>query len=150
MTDLDTKIGALAAMDLAELQALWPRLHGAAAPRLSPELMRLALAYRLQERAHGGLTGKTARRLRTLQETLRTGGTVAVETGVRLKPGATLVREWHGRTHAVTVVEDGFRYRDQRYRSLSAIAREITGARWSGPRFFGLRRETGSRDDDHG
>ena len=150
MTDLEVTIEALATMDLAQLKDLWPRLHGAAPPRLSPELMRLALAYRLQERAHGGLTRKTERRLRTLQETLRAGGTVAAETGVRFKPGATLVREWHGRTHTVIVVEDGFHYRDQSYRSLSAIAAEITGARWSGPRFFGLRRETALPDDDHG
>ncbi len=150
MTDLDVKIEALAAMDLAELQALWLRLHGAAPPRLSPELMRLALAYRLQEQTHGGLTRKTERRLRTLQETLQAGGKVAAETGVRLKPGATLVREWHGRAHSVTVVEDGFHYRDRRYRSLSAIAREITGARWSGPRFFGLRSASTPPDDGHG
>ena len=150
MTDIGVEVEALAAMDLAELKDLWPQLLGAAPPRLSPELMRLALAYRLQERAHGGLTRKTERRLRTLQGTLQAGGKVGVETVDRFKTGTTLIREWHGRSHTVTVIEDGFHYRDQRYRSLSAIAREITGARWSGPRFFGLRSASISSDDSHG
>lgn len=150
MMDLGVKVEALPAMDLAELQALWLRLHGSAPPRLSPELARLALAYRLQEQSHGGLTRKTERRLWTLQETLQAGGKTVAKTGIRLKPGANLVREWHGRTHVVSVVENGFLYRDQHYHSLSAIAREITGARWSGPRFFGLNGQSVRPCDDNG
>ena len=140
MTDLDTKVAALAEMSLAELKDLWHRLHGAAAPRLSPELMRLALAYRIQDRGDGRLTRKNERRLQRLHATRNNGDQVRTPAGVQLKSGATLVREWQGRSHTVVVQDGGFSYRDRHYRSLSAIDREITGARWCGACFFGLRR----------
>ena len=83
--------------------------------------------------------GKTTRRkLRTLAKTLRATGRIGPTPSLSLKPGARLVREWHGRTHTVTVTEDGFEYAGTSYPSLTMIAKKITGAHWSGPRFFGL------------
>ena len=100
--------------------------------------MILGIAYRLQEIEHGGLGKATLRKLRTLAKTLRATGRVGPTPGLSLKPGARLVREWHGRTHTVTVTKDGFDYAGTSYSSLSNIAKKITGAHWSGPRFFGL------------
>jgi Protein of unknown function (DUF2924) len=82
----------------------------------------------------------------------QTTGRVAPDPGLSLKPGARLVREWHGRTHAVTVTDDGFQYADMSYPSLTKVARKITGAHWSGPRFFGLvgAGARTSRGDDNG
>ena len=74
----------------------------------------------------------------------------APDPGLSLKPGARLVREWHGRTHTVTVTEDGFDYASVTYPSLTKIAKKITGAHWSGPRFFGLVRAGASRKNDGG
>jgi hypothetical protein len=80
----------------------------------------------------------------------RTEGRVAPDPGLSLKPGARLVREWHGRTHTVTVAEDGFEYAGTTYPSLTKIAKKITGAHWSGPRFFGLVRTLAPRQLDGG
>ena len=89
---------------------------------------------------HGGLGKTTRRKLKTLAKMFRTTGRVGPDPGLALKPGARLVREWHGRTHTVTVTEDGFEYAGTSYSSLTKIAKKITGAHWSGPRFFGLVR----------
>jgi Protein of unknown function (DUF2924) len=123
---------------LDELRREWRRLYHNDPPRISRDLLILGIAYRLQEIEHGGLGKATLRKLRTLAKTLRTTGRVGPTPGLSLKPGARLVREWHGRTHTVTVTEDGFDYAGTSYPSLSNIAKKITGAHWSGPRFFGL------------
>ena len=107
-------------------------------PRISRDLLVLGIAYRLQEIEHGGLGKATLRKLQTLAKTLRATGRVGPTPSLSLKPGARLVREWHGRTHTVTVTEDGFEYAGASYPSLTKIAKKITGAHWSGPRFFGL------------
>jgi hypothetical protein len=99
------------------------------------------IAYRRQELKHGGFSKATRRKLKTLAKIFRTTGRVAPDPGVSLKPGARLIREWHGHTHTVTVTEDGFDYAGTSYRSLTKIAKKITGAHWSGPRFFGLLRD---------
>ena len=93
---------------------------------------------RIQEIAFGGLAKATLRRLASLAAGFESDGRIAPPAQPRIKPGARLVREWHGRTHAVVVTEDGFEFEGKLYRSLTSIAREITGAGWSGPRFFGL------------
>ena len=108
------------------------------------------IGYRLQELQHGGLNNSTRRKLKTLAKMFRTEGRVAPDPGLSLKPGARLVREWHGRTHTVTVTEDGFDYASVTYPSLTKIAKKITGAHWSGPRFFGLVRAGASRKNDGG
>ena len=100
--------------------------------------MTRALAYRIHEIAFGGLSKATLRRLASPAAEFESDGRIATSAQPRIKPGARLVREWHGRTHAVVVTEEGFEYEGKLYRSLTGIAREITGAAWSGPRFFGL------------
>jgi hypothetical protein len=103
-----------------------------------------ALAYDLQERAHGGLSPVLRRRMRRLAGDFEKGA-LSAETGAVPKTGTILLRQWRGCTHTVLVSEDGFEYQGQRYRSLTVIAERITGAHWSGPRFFGVtRRARGS------
>jgi hypothetical protein len=94
----------------------------------------------LQELAYGGLSKATQRRLIALTKELGTNGVISADPGPRVRPGARLVREWRGRTHTVVVTEDGFEFAGKTYSSLSKIAQAITGAHWSGPRFFGLNR----------
>ena len=133
------EIAALAGMTTAELRMAWARLHRSEPPpRLSRDLMIRAIAYRLQEHAHGGLSPATRRRLRALTAAIEVKGPGVFDPGVLLKPGAKLVREWSGRVHSVTVLTDGFDYEGRHHRSLTGIARLITGAHWSGPRFFGI------------
>jgi hypothetical protein len=107
---------------------------------LNRDLMVRAIAYRMQERVHGGLAPATRRRLRSVVTEIETKGIGALDPGIALKPGARLVREWGGRMHAVVALENGFDYDGERYPSLTKIATLITGAHWSGPRFFGIRK----------
>jgi hypothetical protein len=109
---------------------------------MTRELMIHAIAYRMQERAHGGLAPALKRLLHGLAAAIEAKGIEAFDPGIVLKPGARLVREWAGKTHTVTVLEEGFEYDGERYPSLSKIATRITGAHWSGPRFFGIRKMT--------
>jgi hypothetical protein len=129
-----------------DLRKEWRRLYRSQPPRLSRDLLVRAIAYRIQELRYGGLSKGTRRKLAALVEARGSGAVLAKEGAQRTRVGARLVREWNGRTHTVTVEEDGFSYTGQRYRSLSAIARDITGARWSGPRFFGLISKRGASD----
>jgi hypothetical protein len=123
-----------------ELREEWARCHGAPAPNLSAELLRSGIAYRLQEKRHGGISRETKRIL------LHTSRTAACAPGVnpakppqrKLTPGTRLVRDWHGAGHTVTVLDEGFEYEGQTWRSLTAIAKVITGTHRNGPRFFGL------------
>src|SRR4029077_15026624 len=119
-------------------------------PRISRDLLVLALGDRLQEIEHGGLGKATRRKLQTMAKALRTTGRVGPAPGLSLKPGARLVREWRGRTHTVTVTEDGFEYAGTSYLSLTTIAKKITGAHWSGPRFFGLPAASAERPSNGG
>ncbi len=139
--DLSAKLTTLAGLDAASLRAEWRRLYRSHPPkRAGRDLLARAVAYKLQERALGGLSATTKRKLRAFAEQLETGHGTTFDAGIALKPGAKLVREWHGETYAVIALDDGFAFDGRRYRSLSKIAREITGAHWSGPRFFGLKR----------
>jgi hypothetical protein len=136
--DVTDRLARLETLDLNAIRQEWRRLHRAEPPRLSRDLMIRALAYRIQESAFGGLSKATSRRLAALAAEFESEGRIAIPAQPRIKPGARLVREWHGRTHAVVVIEDGFEFEGKLYRSLTGIAREITGTAWSGPRFFGL------------
>jgi hypothetical protein len=133
---IDNKIAALARMSLSDLRNEWERLCGSSAPALAEGLLRMSIAHRLQEKAHGGLPAMLARELMRLAE----GGTEAMPRTPppAIRPGTRLVRNWNGRTIDVLAVEDGFLFEGKHYSSLTSIAREVTGARWSGPRFFGL------------
>ena len=131
---------ALRALSPAELRSEWRRLYRGQPPRLSRDLLIRAIAYRIQELRYGGLSKTTRRKLATLLNAPQSEGEIAPEAAQKIRTGARLVREWNGHTHTVTVTEEGFTYAVRSYRSLTAIAREITGAQWSGPRFFGLAR----------
>jgi hypothetical protein len=138
--ELEAKLTALTVMDSDGLRREWRRLYRSHPPlHIRRDLLVLAIAWKLQERVYGGLTAAQKRRLAGIAEELRKNGDLSAGPAIRLKPGLRLVREWRGETHDVLVLEDGFEWNGKRRRSLSAIAREITGTRWSGPRFFGLK-----------
>src|SRR5215469_7127804 len=131
-------LSRLPQLDRGELLELWCRLYKSeAAPRLGRELLVRAVAYRIQEVASGGPRLELQRQLREIGLELQQTGRVRIRP--QLKPGTRLLREWRGRNHEVLVLDDGFSWQGTHYRSLSAIARQITGTAWSGPLFFGLR-----------
>ena len=135
---LENKLVSLPKASMPELRADWRRLFGSDPPSLSRDLLARAIAYRIQERAFGGLSRATLRRLEEIANA-PDGETPQPEPAPSLRSGARLVREWHGRAHVVTVTDTGFEYARSSYGSLTEIAKAITGAHWSGPRFFGLR-----------
>jgi Protein of unknown function (DUF2924) len=127
-------------MNKKELHILWRQLFGQTAPpQIRRELLIRILAYRIQEQAYGGLTPETRKRLRELGRKLAADPDMEIAAPQRIKPGTRLIREWQGKSHHVTVLEEGFNYAGKRYSSLSQIARLVTGTRWNGPPFFGLR-----------
>ena len=130
-------LGRLAELSPEELKHEWARRCGAPAPNLSPDLLRLGIGYKLQEERYGGISRSTRSLLR--QVAARAGEAGDKKPLPRkLTLGTRLVRDWHGVGHTVTVLENGFEYQSQHWRSLSAIANAITGSKWNGPRFFGL------------
>ena len=136
---LANEITALTEARHADLRLAWRRLYRVHPPKfLSRDLLEMGVAWKLQERAFGGHRAATKRQLKELAQTLEAKSDLAKTRRVRLRPGARLVREWRGETHEVLVTEDGFIWRGESWRSLSIIAREMTGTRWSGPRFFDL------------
>jgi hypothetical protein len=135
---IEGEIKRLQSLNPKQLREEWRRLYRGDAPKLSRDLLVLALGYRLQELEYGGLGKATRRKLQTIAKSLHTTGRVGSAPSLSLKPGARLLQEWHGRTHTVTITEDGFEHEGASYPSLSKIAKKITGAHWSGPRFFGL------------
>lgn len=146
---LEAQLQRLEQARVIDLRAEWRRLFGTDPPRLSRDLLVRAIAYGIQERMFGGLSRPSLKRLREPAGDPGDAGHGAETPSPSLRPGAKLVREWHGRTHVVVVTETGFDYAGSTYRSLTQIARLITGAHWSGPRFFGLasRRSTLERID---
>lgn len=133
MAGVDDQLAALATMSSAQLRLEWQRLVGAPAPKISPSLLRLALAWEIQARAYGGLSRATQQKLDQLAR-----GKAKTDAAL---PGMRLVREWNGTAHIVTVGEDKvIRWNEREWRSLSEVARAITGTRWSGPAFFGLKK----------
>jgi hypothetical protein len=137
--DIEARVLALEGLTTAELRIEWRRLYRATPPtRLSRDLLIRGVAYLVQEHAHGGLSLSTKRRLRSLSGDFDQRGGPVAAPAVTLKPGSKLVRQWRGQVHTVNVLDDGFEYQGERYRSLTGIARRITGAHWSGPRFFGI------------
>lgn len=137
---LEVEIAELSDLNLAELRGLWAKQLGKPRQIVSTELTRRWLAWELQAAVRGGLDAGTRRRLRQLAEALRSNTTAHVVPDASVKPGTVLTREWAGTTHRVLVLEDGFNWNGQVWSSLSEIAFRITGTRWSGPRFFGLKR----------
>jgi hypothetical protein len=143
--DIAKALARLSELSIFELRGEWRRLHRMPPPmRLSRDLLVRGITYKLQERAYGGLSIATARKLERASAGSLGRGAVKPAPPIALRPGTRLVREWHGVTHTALIHADGIEWRGQRYRSLSVVARKITGARWSGPRFFGLRRQLAS------
>ena len=139
-------INGLNALSRTELGERFNTLFGRPAPRrMSRPLLLRVVAYRIQEDAAGGPNRTLKRRLAKLAKELDANGTVTPTAPTRIKTGTRLIREWQGETHSVMATGVGFQYRDRPYRSLSAIAREITGTRWSGPAFFGLKDRNAER-----
>ena len=144
---LGLELDRIEKLERAALLSLWNELVGCPAPKsLSLSFLRRVVAYETQIRARGGLPGKTKRKLARIaraatqsRECGQTDQALSIDTTTaRLEPGARLVRDWNGSTWVVDVTDAGFVMRGKTYRSLTAIAKEITGAHWSGPRFFGL------------
>ncbi len=143
--DIAADIIQLESLALDRLREEWRRLHQTPPPkRLSRDILLRGITYKMQENAFGGLSKAILRKLQTSSPTEAPSANKC-RPRPSFKPGTRLVREWHGVTHTVVILADGVEWRGQRYRSLSVVAREITGAHWSGPRFFGLN---GARADD--
>jgi hypothetical protein len=138
--DISKKIAQLPGFSRQQLLDLWQKLYRRAAPPgIRRELMVPFLAYRIQENAYGGLKPSTLFQLRRIARDLeKSAGSPEIKIQPKLKAGTRIFREWHGDTHEVVVAEMGYEYRGVGYRSLSEIARKVTGARWSGPAFFRL------------
>ncbi len=141
-------VGSLSTLGLKVLKDKWRALYGVDPPhQISRAFMRRALAYRIQEKSFGGLKPATRQLLMQFAHDDAAARTAVAAPFHTVKPGAVLVREWRGISHQVSVLEKGFCFRGMRYSSLSEVAREITGTRWSGPLFFGLKRsQEESRD----
>lgn len=143
--ELPAALAALESADRADLLIRWHDVIGSPAPKnLAAPFLRRALAFELQCRVWGGPKARTIEDL----SRVAAGSMSHASVGTRLRPGTKLVREWQGRTWTIEVIEGGFLMGGERYASLSALARNITGARWSGPRFFGLTEEP-RVDDAH-
>jgi hypothetical protein len=148
---LEDEIARLRDLDLLELRKRWLALYGRPAPKFfRRKFLARALAYQMQVKAFGGLSDKTKRRLREIAEAVRNGNEDAVLGPPRIKPGTKLIRLWQDKTHAVTVLEDGFEWDGKRFNSLSAIAKAITGTNWNGYAFFGLKRRSTSNKNGAG
>lgn len=134
------RLGRLKSCSIIELKQQWQALYNSEPPhRISRELLTRAVAYRIQEQSCGGLKPSTRRLLIRLADDARLGRPLKPEPATLVPSGSVLMREWHGVTHEVRVLDRGVLYKRRRYRSLTEVARVITGAHWNGPQFFGLR-----------
>jgi hypothetical protein len=148
---LASDLSGLATLSDADLKTRWRKLYGSEPPRcIHRSLLIPAIAHRVQERALGGLKSSTRRHLMRIAGCAADACQWQNYSGLNPRPGTVLVRDWGGVTHQVKVLQGGVLFRGKRYNSLSEVARLITGARWSGPLFFGLKvrakeRSNGSR-----
>ena len=141
------ELAALKRMSVAELKAKWESLFGTPAPNNSRSYLELRLCYRIQELTLGGLSRETRRTLDLLADEIygKIGRKAIIADSRNPVVGTRLVREWDGAEHTVTVMKDGFDWQGRKFKSLSAVAKAITGTQWNGYRFFGLRE---ARRDD--
>jgi Protein of unknown function (DUF2924) len=141
---VEAELDRLPGMRIVDLRNRYRELFRAQPPKaFGPDLLRRSIAYRIQERAYGGLSREHQRLLDQLIKAARAKPNGRLELPRRIKPGSELVRTWNRHTYRVVVLEGGFAYEGRTYTSLSEIASEITGTKWNGPRFFGLRRSSG-------
>jgi len=139
---LASELAGLPVLDRAALVEQWRKLYETEPPdHISRSLLIRAIAYRMQEKVYGTLKPATRRVFEKAVEDVRAGREVKVSAHTA-KPGMRLLREWHGVTHEVVILENGVQFQGKCYKSLSEVARAITGARWSGPLFFGLKKAT--------
>ena len=139
MTTL-SEITALPKKNPQELNQLWRTLFNADPPQAGKDYLVRRLAYRVQELAHGGVSDAAATILDGLKPGKLVPGKQPKPESITPAPGARLIREWQGVEHVVAVLDSGFEYQGCKYKSLSAVAKAITGVHWSGPLFFGLRK----------
>jgi hypothetical protein len=136
---LAVEIASLSKLGIDELRERWKAMFGKAPSRgIGRSFLIRTIAYRLQEKAFGGLKPSTRRMLARVAEETTTGNSLKKPQIRKAQSGTVLIREWQGNAHRVTMLDDGVSFNGKHYRSLSEVAREITGSRWSGPRFFGL------------
>jgi Protein of unknown function (DUF2924) len=137
-TDLEATLKQLSRARIQDLRENWRATCRTDPPKaFGPDLLRRGIAYRLQERRYGGLSTSAQRQLNQLIKVLTTKRTAHIELPKRVKSGAVLLRLWKGKSHGVMVLDDGFSFEGCTYKSLSEIARKITGTRWNGPRSSG-------------
>lgn len=140
-TKIEQELADLLHRSIRDLRAQWRNLYGREPPpSFKQDLLRRSIAYKIQEQEYGGIDPLIQRELNRLVNALTVDPAKKLKARRRIQPGSVLVRQWRGRAYRVTVEADGFSYEDNLYRNLSEIARKITGTRWNGPRFFGLRK----------
>jgi hypothetical protein len=145
--DVEAELDRLAVMPIAQLRVRYRELFRDDAPKaFGPDLLRRSVAHRIQEKAYGGLSRSTQRLLDQMMKAFYAKPNGKIMLPRRIKPGSVLVREWKGRSHRVMVLAEGYAYDGKTFGNLSEIAGVITGTRWNGPRFFGLR----SKADESG
>jgi hypothetical protein len=144
MGSLADALAALATMSPAQLRSEWRRVYRISPPQMTPDLLMRGIAFRLQERAFGSLPVSAVRQLEREAKRLERGDAPAGKPELRLKPGTRLVRSWNGTTYSVLVTDDAYLMGGRSFTSLTHVAEAITGAHWSGPRFFGLKPKRGA------
>lgn len=138
--ELEAELQRLSKAPIKELRERWRVVfRGEPPPAFGPDLLRRSIAYRLQEQRYGGLSAPVQRHLNSLVKAFAKRPDGHIQLRKRVKSGSILVRLWKGKSYSVTALDDGFAFEGRTYDSLSEIAREITGTRWNGPAFFGLR-----------
>lgn len=150
MAIIEERLAELATMSPARLRAEWRTLHRGLPllEDMSADMLARCIAWRWQQKANGAMPPARLRQLSKLAQQLETSGELDLERQRQLKAGSRLVREWQGRVYTVTVLDEGYEFENRHYGSLTPIARHITGAGWSGPRFFGLAtKKNGARDE---
>ena len=137
---VEAELDRLAVMPIAQLRIRYCEVFRTDPPKaFGPDLLRRSIAHRIQEKAYGGLSRSTQRLLDQMIKTYAAKPNGKIVLPRRIKPGSELVRTWKGKSYRVIVMADGFAHAGQSFASLSEIALEITGTKWNGPRFFGLR-----------
>lgn len=138
--DVEAELDKLGSLPIAILRVRYRELFGSEPPSaFGPDLLRRRIAQRIQEKVYGGLSREAKKLLSQLVRSMTSGKNGRLEIPQRIKPGSELVRVWNEQTHRVTVLAKGFAYQGEIFTNLSEIANRITGTRWNGPKFFGLR-----------
>jgi hypothetical protein len=147
--NVEDELDQLATMPIVDLRKRYGELFRSEPPKaFGPDLLRRSIAHRIQEKAYGGLSVPTRRLLDQLVKAAAAKPNGRLELPRRIKPGSELVRTWKGKSYRVMVMADGFAHDGKTYASLSEIACDITGTRWNGPRFFGLRPAASNENAD--